>query len=70
MKAFRIHTTISGEEIKVVSNQRERTFTIQTSAARYRTYQFEQDEFDRAELHWTGNDWKEFLKTDEYYKVK
>ena len=60
--------TITGEEIRITSNKSKRTFTIRTEAGKYRTFQMSQEEFDSAE-YWTGNDWKQFLKTDEYYRV-
>ncbi len=63
------YTTITGREIKVSSNQSTRTFTIKTESAKYRTLPFSKEEFRRANENWTGNDWQNFLKTDEYYKV-
>ena len=60
-------------EIKVKANQRKRHFTIREYSggelmAKYRTYRMTVEEFDSAE-YWTENDWFQFLKTDEYYKV-
>lgn len=53
--------------IKVKANQSKRTFTIRTSGGnKYRTIPMSQDEFDSAEM-WTQEDWRQFLKTDEYY---
>lgn len=63
------YTTITGREIKVSSNQSKRTFTIRTESAKYRTFPFSKEEFQHANGYWTGNDWQNFLKTDEYYKV-
>lgn len=58
------------EGIKVKSNQSKKTFTIRTSGGnKYRTIPMSKDEFESAEM-WTKNDWKQFLKTDEYYKIK
>ena len=61
--------------IKVTSNKRNRTFTIRTYIngkflCKYRTIQFDKDEF--AELqHNTENDWQYFLRhTYDYYKVQ
>lgn len=68
MKTYTKHTTITGREIKVRSNRSKRHFTIQTDAATYRTYPMSQEEFDSCE-HNTGNDWNQFLKSDDYYKV-
>lgn len=66
---MRTLTTISDREIKVSANQSKRTFTIRTSAAKYRTLPMSKAEFNNANRNWTGNDWQQFLKTDEYYKV-
>lgn len=63
-------TTITGREITIVSsNQKKRTYTIRTESATYRTIQMSKGEF-RSAMYWTGNDWQQFLKTDEYYKIK
>lgn len=67
MKTLR---TISDREIKVTANHSARTFTIRTNAAKYRTLPMSKDEFNHANRNWTGNDWQQFLKTDEYYTVK
>jgi len=62
-------TTISGEKIKVSSNKSVRTFTIRTdSGFKYRTYPMSKEEFNSCESN-TGNDWKQFLRSDDYYKV-
>lgn len=61
--------TISGREIKVTANHSARTFTIRTSAAKYRTFKMDKQEFNSA-FYWTGQDWQEFLKSSDYYKVK
>lgn len=61
--------TITGREIKVKGNQSARTFTIRTESGKYRTLPFSRDEFNHADRFWTGQDWQNFLKTDEYYKV-
>lgn len=68
MKARRL-TTITGSLIKVTPNNSRRTFTIRTGGAKYRTNRMDKDEFDSARS-WTGNDWSQFLKTDEYYPVR
>jgi hypothetical protein len=63
------HRTITGREINVSANSSKRTFTIRTEASKYRTYQMPKEHFNSAQ-NWTGNDWNQFLKTDEYYKVR
>ena len=64
---------MSNIEIKVKSNQSKRTFTIRkydngTMYAKYRTFTMSKEEFNSNEMN-TENDWKQFLKSDEYYKV-
>ncbi len=61
--------TGTGREIKVTPNFSKRTFTLRVDGTKYRTIQFNGKEFEQARLFWTGNDWEQFLKTDEYYKV-
>jgi len=61
------------EIIKVTSNQNKRTFTIRKYIdgklfVKYRTIQMTQQEFDLEEMN-TENDWKQFLKTDDYYAI-
>lgn len=61
------------ESIKVSANQSNRTFTIRKYFnnkifAKYRTIKMSKEEFNNFEMN-TENDWKNFLKTDEYYKV-
>ena len=55
--------------MKVTSNKSARTFTLRNETAKYRTIRMSKQEFNSA-TYWTENDWKQFLKTDEYYKVK
>jgi len=62
------------EEIKVKANQSKRTFTIRKFIdgelfAKYRTCKMSKEEFDSEERN-TENDWKQFLKSDDYYAVK
>ena len=66
---MKILKTNTNEILKISSNKAKRTFTIRTKYAKYRTLQFTKEEFDHADFSWTGNDWKQFLKTDFYYKV-
>ena len=61
--------TITGREIKVRSNKSKRTFTIRTESGKYRTYQMSKEEFESCEMN-TANDWQQFLRSDDYYKVK
>ncbi len=63
----------SNETIKVTPNYSKRTFTIRKYIdgklfAKYRTIEMNEEEFDREEFN-TGNDWKQFLKFDNYYKI-
>ena len=62
------------ETIKATANQSKRTFTIRKYIdgklfAKYRTLQMSKDEFNSAEMN-TENDWKDFLKSDDYYAVE
>lgn len=61
--------TITNVEIKVTPNKSQRTFTIRRQGIKFRTLQMSREEFDSAE-YWTGQDWSNFLKTNEYYIVK
>lgn len=65
-----ILTTITGREIKISSNQSQRTFTIRTNGSKYRTYPFNKKEFNECE-NMTGNDWAYFLRAcdSDYYRV-
>lgn len=65
----RVLKTITGSLIKVTPNNSKRTFTIRTTSAKYRTNRMDKDDFASAK-YWTGNDWSQFLKTDEYYVVR
>jgi hypothetical protein len=67
MKATELKT-ITGSLIKVTPNNSRRTFTLRTDGAKYRTIRMSREEFENAKA-WTGNDWSQFLKTDEYYPV-
>ena len=63
----------SNETIKVTANQSKRTFTIRKYIdgkffTKYRTIEMSQEEFDSEEMN-TENDWKQFLKSDDYYTV-
>lgn len=63
----------SSEFLKVTANHSMRTFTIRKFIngklfAKYRTIQLSKSEFD-SELHNTQNDWFQFLKSNDYYRV-
>ena len=63
----------STETIKVTANQSKRTFTIRKYIdgkffVKYRTIEMNQEEFNNAEMN-TENDWKQFLKSADYYTV-
>ena len=57
------------ETMKTTSNKSARTYTIRVNGNKYRTLQMSKQEFDSA-YYWSENDWKLFLKTDEYYSIK
>lgn len=60
--------TISGRELKISSNKSKRHYTITTESGKYRTLPMSKDEFHSAS-YWSGQDWQNFLKTDEYYRI-
>ena len=62
-------TTISGTKIKVSANHSARTFTIVKNGIKYRTIRLNKQEFESC-LYNTGNDWNNFLKSEDYYRVK
>ena len=62
-------TTITGREIKVNANHSAKTFTIRIDGSKYRTIPMSREEFSTC-LNNTGNDWADFLKSDDYYVVK
>lgn len=63
------------ETIKATPNYSARTFTIRVDyhidgiKTKYRTLPMSVEEFESS-LHHTQNDWKYFLKSDDYYIVK
>jgi len=64
---------VSNQTLKVTANQSARTFTIRTYVngvfyTKYRTVKFSKQEFEENENN-TENDWKQFLKTSDYYAV-
>jgi hypothetical protein len=61
------------ETIKATPNHSARTFTIRKYIdgklfAKYRTIKLTSKEFD-SELMNTENDWRQFLKSSDYYKI-
>ena len=56
-------------QIRTTANKSARTFTIYTNDVKYRTIRLSKEEFKSC-LHNTENDWRQFLKSDDYYKVK
>jgi Leucine-rich repeat (LRR) protein len=60
--------TISGEKIEVRPNHKTRTFTIKKNGSKYRTIQLNREKFNLCLYH-TGNDWKNFLKSSDYYRI-
>jgi hypothetical protein len=62
-------TTITGREISVSRNNSKRTYTIRCSSGKYRTYPMSKEDFNSAD-YWTGNDWNNFLKSNNYHPVK
>lgn len=62
-------TTIANRKFLVSANKSARTFTIREGKTKYRTLPMSISEFSEA-LHYTGNDWVNFLKTDSYSIVK
>ena len=61
--------TISGEKIKITENKAKRTVTIRTKHHKYRTLPFNKEDFNN-QWYWSGNDWKDFLKGNDYYVVR
>ena len=65
--------TTLNETIKVTANHSKRTFTLRSYIdgkffAKYRTYPVSRDEFN-SDLYNTQNDWKNYMRSDSYYKV-
>jgi|688.fasta_scaffold1332965_2 hypothetical protein len=54
--------------MKITSNKSKRHYTINVGYAKYRTYKLSKQEFNSF-YYYTENDIKQFLKTDEYYKL-
>ena len=58
-----------GETLKISANHSKRTFTIRTDVAKYRTIRLSKEEFNSC-LNNTGQDWRIFLRSSDYYKVR
>jgi len=61
------------QTIKAKANYSKRTFTIRKYIggqlfAKYRTTKMGKEDFDSENMN-TENDWKQFLKSDDYYKA-
>lgn len=61
--------------IKATANHGKRTFTLRIYDnghlyAKYRTIPQDRENFNYYANFATQNDWRQFLKTDEYYVVK
>ena len=61
------------ETIIIRANKRKRTFTIRKYIdgkifAKYRTIEMNIKEFESEERN-TEHDWKQFLKSDDYYRI-
>ena len=55
-------------QIRTTANKSARTFTIYTNNSKYRTTRLSKEEFQSC-LYNTENDWRQFLKSDDYFKV-
>ena len=63
-----------GRTLTATPNYSARTFTLRIKYAdgsmiKYRTIQMNKEDFE-SDLYNTENDWFQFLKSDNYYKVK
>lgn len=59
--------------ITATSNERKRHFTLYVSykdgsKTKYRTTKMSKEEFEDCKNN-TSNDWEQFLKSDDYYKI-
>jgi len=64
----------TNETITATPNYSKKTFTIRKYnkgilTSKYRTTPLSKEEFESCENN-TENDWKQFLKTNDYYTVK
>lgn len=61
--------TVSNKEIKITGNKTLRRYTIKTDSNKYKSYKMNKQEFNDAS-YWNGNDWQNFLNTNDYYIIK
>ena len=66
---MKTYKTNLGETLKISANHSKRTFTIRTDVAKYRTIRLSKEEFQSC-LNNTGQDWKQWLRSSDYYKVR
>lgn len=69
MSTFKTLTTITDRKLKVRPNHSKKHFTIITDSGKWRTNTLPMQEFESC-LYNTGDDWQNFLKSDDYYPVK
>jgi hypothetical protein len=55
--------------MKATQNKSARTYTLRVNGNKYRTVKMNKEEFENS-YYWTENDWNNFLKGNDYYKVK
>jgi hypothetical protein len=55
--------------MKATQNKSARTYTLRDNGNKYRTNKMTKEEFENA-YYRTKNDWNNFLKGNDYYKVK
>ena len=65
---------VLNQTLSITPNFSARTFTIRTYidgkfSNKYRTVKMSKQEFENSKYN-TENDWKQFLKSDDYYPVK
>lgn len=59
-------TSISGRQFEIISrNDEERTIVFKCNGITYETIPLSEDDYEGSD-YWTGNDWAQFMKTDEY----
>ena len=66
---MKTYKTNLGETLKISANHSKRTFTNRTDVAKYRTISLSKEEFSSC-LNNTGQDWRQFLRSSDYYKVR
>ena len=69
MRALKHVKTGCGKEYALSFNNKKRVVTIYSDGTMYRTYPMDKEDYNSAS-YWTGNDWSNFMKTDDYYRVK